>query len=455
MKDHLLWVEKYRPKRVEDCILPSSIKKLFQEYVKKQEIPNLLLSGNCGVGKTTIAKALCEDIGCEYLFINGSDENGIDTLRYKIKNYASSVSLSGGRKAIIIDEADYMNCLYEEEEIRVGTIDNWVPKKLKDLTDTFPVISFNVETGEFENDTATVISKSVAKTFLVTLVGGKSVVLTEDHPFIVQKGVRFALTTIKLGFKHKKILIHDSATDSFDFFKVSSIVPYGERNVIDITVDKNRTFVTGYGIVVHNCNSLQPALRGAIEEFSANCAFIFTCNYKNKIIDPIHSRCSVIDFDISKTEKSKLMNQFAKRVFSILDQEKVDYDKNVVAQFMVKYYPDNRKIINELQRYAQIGNIDIGILSQSKDVVIEELMGHLKNKKFLSIKKWLSENSDLDSQKFFRTIYDNSSEYIKPSSIPQLILQIDEYQYKAAFVADHQINMLAFLTKMMMDIEFI
>ena len=308
--NHLLWVEKYRPSRVEDCILPDAIKSTFLEYVAKKEIPNLLLSGSAGVGKTTIAKALCEEVGCDYIVINGSDESGIDVLRTKIKNYASSVSLSGGRKVVIIDEADYLNP-----------------------------------------------------------------------------------------------------------------------------------------------NSTQPAMRGAIEEFSSNCSFIFTCNFKNRIIDPIHSRCSVIDFKINGS-KQAMAAQFFKRVEWILEQEGVTYSKDAVAAVITKHFPDNRRVLNELQRYAVSGNIDAGIVASVADVQLGPLVAALKDKDFASVRKWVTNNLDNDPVKIYRKLYDGLYEVLKANSVPQLALHLSKYQYQSAFVADHEINMVACLTEIMVDCEF-
>jgi DNA polymerase III delta prime subunit len=310
MNDHLLWVEKYRPHNIQDCILPESIKATFQEYVDRKEIPNLLLSGSAGVGKTTVAKALCDQVGCDYIVINGSDESGIDVLRNKITNYASSVSLTGGRKVVIIDEADYLNP-----------------------------------------------------------------------------------------------------------------------------------------------NSTQPALRGAIEEFASNCSFIFTCNFKNRILAPIHSRCTVIDFKVNGN-KAKLATQFMKRVEWILDEEKITYDKKVVAAVITKYFPDNRRILNELQRYGISGTIDSGILASVADVQIDELITSLKQKDFTSSRKWVTNNLDNDPALIYRKIYDSMYDFLKPNSIPQVVLILAKYQYQAAFCADQEINLVACLTELMVECEF-
>jgi DNA polymerase III delta prime subunit len=309
--EHLLWAEKYRPKKIDDCILPERLKKPFQEYVNQSNIPNLLLSGGAGVGKTTVAKAMCEEIGCDVMVINGSDEGRlIDTFRTKIKNFASSMSLAGGRKVVIIDEADYCNA-----------------------------------------------------------------------------------------------------------------------------------------------ESVQPALRNFIEEFAGNCSFIFTCNYKNKLIDPLHSRCAVIDFALKNGEKAQMASAFMKRVQSVLQSENVEYDDKVIAELIKKHFPDFRRVINELQRYSQLGKIDIGILSQISDVTINDIIKYIKEKDFGAIRKWVASN-DIDATTFFRKIYDNLYDVLKPQSIPQAVIILADYQYKQAFVADTEINTVACLTEIMVGCEF-
>jgi DNA polymerase III delta prime subunit len=309
--ENLLWVETHRPQTISDCILPDRLKKPFQEYVNQKKIPNLLLSGGPGVGKTTVAKAMCNEIGCDFMVINGSDESGIDTFRVKIKNYASSMSLSGGRKVIIIDEADYLNP-----------------------------------------------------------------------------------------------------------------------------------------------NSTQPALRNAIEEFAGNCSFIFTCNYKNRIIEPLHSRCAVIDFSLKGNEKAQMAKEFFKRTQSILQSENVEYDDKVIAELVKKHFPDFRRIINELQRYSQFGKIDVGILSQINNVSISEIVKHMKEKDFSAVRKWVG-SGDYDANMVFRQIYDALYDILKPQSIPQAVLIIADYQYKQAFVADGEINLVACLVELMGNCEFV
>jgi DNA polymerase III delta prime subunit len=309
--ENFLWVEEYRPKDVGSCILPKNLKDTFTEFVESDHIPNLILSGGPGVGKTTIAKAMLDQIGATYMMINGSEESGIDVLRTKIKNFASTVSLEGGRKYLILDEADYLN-----------------PQ------------------------------------------------------------------------------------------------------------------------------STQPALRGFMEEFHKNCGFILTCNYKNRLIEPLHSRCSVVEFTIPKSEKQNLASEFMKRVISILDTEDVKYDNRVIAEVINTHFPDWRRTLNELQRYSVSGTIDAGILVNLSDVNIKQLMTCMKNKEFTNVRKWVVDNLDNDSVHLLRSVYDNLYEYVDGSTIPHCVVVLGEYQYKSAFVADQEINIMACLTEIMGRAKF-
>ena len=306
-----LWVEAYRPKDVNSCILPKNLKNTFSEFVNEGSVPNLILAGGSGVGKTTIAKAMLEELGATQMMINGSEESGIDVLRTKIKNFASTVSLHGGRKYLILDEADYLN-----------------PQ------------------------------------------------------------------------------------------------------------------------------STQPALRGFMEEFHNNCGFILTCNYKNRLIEPLHSRCSVVEFTIPNSEKQILAAEFFERTVHILQEQKVEYDKRVVAEVINKHFPDWRRVLNELQRYSVSGIIDAGILVDIAEVNIKELMQSMKHKEFTNVRKWVVNNLDNDPIRLFRRIYDRLYDYVEPSSIPHVVVILGEYQYKAAFVADQEINMLACFTEIMSRCKF-
>lgn len=309
-QENPLWCEKYRPRKIADCILPADLKTTFQQFVDNKHVPNLLLAGGAGVGKTTVAKAMLEELGCDYIVINGSMNGNIDTLRNDILQFASSVSFTGGRKYVILDEADYLNA-----------------------------------------------------------------------------------------------------------------------------------------------NSTQPALRNFMEEYSGNCGFILTCNFKNRIIEPLHSRCSVVEFKIAKPDLAKLAGQFFKRVESILAAEGVQYDKTVVAEVVKKHIPDWRRVLNELQRYSATGKIDAGILSNFSEESFKKLMDLLKAKNFVEMRKWVVEHSESDTA-VFRKVYDSMHDYLKPSSLPQVVLLLADYQYKAAFVSDPEINLAAFLTHLMVEAEW-
>ena len=304
-----LFVEKYRPKTIADCILPQALKDTFQSIIDGGEIPNMMFSGSAGVGKTTVARALCNELDLDYMIINGSEDGNIDTLRGKIKQFASTVSLHGGQKVVILDEADYLN-----------------PQ------------------------------------------------------------------------------------------------------------------------------STQPALRGFIEEFSSNCRFILTCNFKNRIIDPLHSRCSIYEFNLGN--KAVMAQAFMSRLQFILDSENITYDNAVIAELIMKYIPDWRRVINECQRYGMSGTIDTGVLVTLSESSVQALMEDLKTKNFKKMRKWVTDNMDVESAKLFRMVYDNMITYVQPSSIPQLVLILADYSYKDSFVADHELNVVACMTEIMSSIKF-
>jgi DNA polymerase III delta prime subunit len=313
MRNEFLWVEKYRPKTIEECILPSNIKKTFQDFLDKGEIPNMLLAGPAGCGKTTVAKALCNELGVDFYVINGSDEGRfLDTVRNTAKNFASTVSLSSTakHKVIIIDEAD------------------------------------------------------------------------------------------------------------------------------------------------NTTNDVQLLLRAFIEEFSGNCRFIFTCNFKNKILEPLHSRCAVIEFSITGKQKPAIAASFFKRIQTILDKEGVRYEQKVLIELINKHFPDWRRVLNECQRYSSGGQIDSGILAHFSDVKVNDLVKKLKGKDFPEVRKWIVNNLDNDTGVLLRRIYDACYDSLVPNSIPSAVLILAKYQYQMAFVADQEINMLACLTEIMVECEF-
>lgn len=306
-----LWVEKYRPTTIDECVLPERLKKTFKDMVESGESQNLLLSGSAGCGKTTVAKALCNELETDWMMVNCSEDGNIDTLRTRIRGFASTVSLTGSKKVVILDEFDYANA-----------------------------------------------------------------------------------------------------------------------------------------------QSTQPALRGFIEEFADNCRFILTCNFKNRIIEPIHSRCTCIHFQFGKKDMSKMSSQFMDRITHILEGESVPYEDKVIAKLIVRYAPDFRRVINELQRYSVAGTIDVGILADVKNIKINDLMGSMKCKNFQEVRKWVVDNLDNDQVQIFKKIYDGLSDNIEPQSIPAAILIIAEYQYKSAFVADQEINMTACCVELMMECSF-
>lgn len=311
MSNEFLWVEKYRPKTVEECVLPKELKTVFRNIIKTGEIQNMLFSGTAGVGKTTVAKAICNELNLDYIMVNGSEEGNIDTLRGKIKSFASTVSLQGGYKVVILDEADYLN-----------------PQ------------------------------------------------------------------------------------------------------------------------------STQPALRAFIEEFSNNCRFIMTCNFKNRIIEPLHSRCSTYEFNIPTKEKPSIAGGFLKRLETILQQEQIEYQTEVLVNMIMKFFPDWRRVLNECQRYSIGGAIDAGILVSLSDENMNKLIQHIKNKNFIDMRKWVANNMDVESRVIYRKVYDSILNFLTAESVPQIVIILAQYQYYDAFVADSELNVVACMTEIMASADF-
>lgn len=308
----ILWCERYRPHKISDCIIPDAVKSIFQKYVDKKEIPNLILTGTPGVGKTSVAKAMCDEIGADYIFVNCSLENGVDLLRTKIQSFGSSVSFTGGRKVVIVDEADRLTS---------------------------------------------------------------------------------------------------------------------------------------------GMNGAQTAFNGVIEELSVNCSFIFTCNHKNKIIDSIQSRCATVEFKLLSKDKQLMAAAFYKRVIQILEKEKVKFDNKVLEKLIIKFFPDYRKTLNELQKYSVNGVIDEGILAQMPDAKLDELVGYLKAKDFKNLRKWVGQNSDNDSLTIMRSLYDKMYEIFTPNTIPVLVVLTGKYMYQSSFCVDQEINLAAYLTEVMCECQ--
>lgn len=450
-----VWNEYYRPQTIDEVILPQETKKAFMSFRDKNEVPNMLLTGQPGIGKTTVAKAILKELDYDYMIINGSDsaESGIDALRTKIRTYASSLSLDGKKKVVIIDE-----CLDENETVRIGTVDDWKPIPLYQLEwgKRYPVVSFNMETGEFENDEGVLISEKEDDLYEVELEDGRKITLNAKHPFIVKNGNGdYIEKTIEDGLKEgEEVVVFENRT-----MRVKSITKKGVGKVRNLSVQYNRTFVTENGITTHNCDHLshvvQPALRRFTEEFSSNCGFILTANYKNRIIEPLQSRMSLIDFTIPKEEKADIFKQFHKKVTYILDKEGVDYNPKVIAEFIVKYFPDFRKVINELQKYSYAGEIDSSVLKNTQKESVVQLYEIMKQKNFKEMRKWVAENIDLGNADIFRTLYETLPDYVEPQGIPNAIVILSEYDYKNAFVSDSELNVTACLVELMSEMEFL
>lgn len=466
----LLWIEKYRPKAIEECILPNRIKNSLTKMAEGGVIQNYAAVGLQGSGKTSSARALCDQLGIDYLLINMSAESGVDTVRTKIINYASTMSFSSKYKTIILDE-----CLEENEKVRVGTVNNWKGIALKDLNHgvVYPVVSFNMDSGLFENDSGSIISDKEDEVFLITMESGREVKVNGKHPFIVVEDHSYGCDG-EMIYQHKYVekSIDDGLDSSHDiivldnddefgysFDWIAKCESIGRHRVINLTVYKNHTFVTENGITTHNCDhaskSAQASLRGVIEDHLDNCRFIITANYGNKIIPALYSRCPPIDFTFSNEERTDMLKQFITRIMNILTNHNIEYDKRALVEYCRLNFPDFRKTLNELQMNSIAGELKLTSLGAKSSDKIRELMLHLKAGDFGLSREWVVNNMNgNDGHIIRRAIYDNMKEYIKDGSIPELVLLVNNYDYKEAHVVDKEINFIAFLVEIMVNIEF-
>lgn len=468
----LLWIEEYRPKNIEECILPRRIKDALAKMADGGVIQNYSAVGSAGSGKTSSGRALCNQVDVDYLLINMSAESGIDTVRTKIINYASTMSFSSKYKVIILDE-----CLEENEKVRIGTVDSWRGVPLNELEEgvNYPVVSFNMDSGAFENDTGAIISDKVDTVYEVTMASGRQIKVNNKHPFIVvedystfseedsdwsinHKYIELSIAD-GLDSTHDIIMMDDTNEFGYSFDWVESIESIGERRVINLTVYNNHTFITENGIVTHNCDhaskAAQASLRGVIEDHLDNCRFIITANYANKIIPALYSRCPPIDFTFSNTERTEMLTQFIKRMMDILSEHNIDYDKRALVEYCRITFPDFRKTLNQLQMNSISGELNLTSLGSKSSDQIRDLMTCLKAGNFTGSREWVVNNMNgNDGHLVRRAIYDNMKEYIKDESIPDLVLLTRQCDRDEADVVDKEINFVAYLVEIMQNIEF-
>lgn len=453
--EQTLWVEKYRPTKIEDCVLPPKMKRIIRGFIRKNEIPHMMLTGSPGTGKTTCAKALANQLGSEYIFIDCSTENGKADVVNNIVPFASTVSIvdSDKPKFIICDE-----CLEENETVRVGTIDNYKDVPLKELerNKMYPVVSMNMETKELENDTAYLCTDKADDLFEVTLSNGKTIICNKNHPFVIENEDG---TTTKIRVKDG---IEGRVCFEFKFIMervtVVSVKPLNRKGrVMDIHVTKNHTFITSGGLVTSNCDFLtkssQSSLRPIIEQYSKTTRFIFTGNYAERLIPALKSRCAQFDMTVTKEDKPQMLTDFYKRCEKILKENNVEYDAKSLALFINKLFPDFRKIINELQSYSSSeGKIDEGILTISSDEIAANIYPLLIEKDYKKCRKWLSETLSSPDD-IFSSLYNAMKDYIKPEQQPELIIILAQYQYYSSRVANQNINLMACFLEMMSNIN--
>lgn len=448
-----IWNEKYRPQTIEECILPNSVKKTFEDYLIAGNCTNLMLhSTSGGTGKTTILKALCNELDYELLFINASEQRSIDVLRNDVTQFVSTLSIDGRNKAVLFDEF----CLEENEKVIVGTTLDWKSIALKDLVKgvIYPIVSVNIDNFKLENDTGEIVSERIEEVYEVKLEDERTIIVTEEHPFFVYDCGNINEVSILDGLNPNNFVL----TYSFhipEFTKIKSISKIGERKVRNLVVYKNHNFITENGIVTHNCNSqaiTQNALRGFIEQYS-KVKFFFSCNYIDKIIPQLLSRCTVIPFNWKSDDKT-LKTNFFKRIKYILEAESVPFKKEVVVELINRYFPDFRRIVNELQTYSITGSIDEGLLNYTKELDLSDLFESIKKKNFTDVRQWVEVNDNMSYELFYKNFYRDLKIVAVDNCLPNMILLIGQYQFRHNSVMDKQINTLAFLIEVMAEIKF-
>lgn len=459
--DHSLWVEKYRPKTLEECVLPERVRTVVQSYVDKKDVPNLLFYGSAGTSKTTLAKALVNELGAEMLFIDASSDNGKQMITNSIVPFASTVSVMNQDvpKIILMDE-----CLDENETVRVGTVGSYKDVPLKDLpkNEVFPVVSFNMVTQTLENDTAYVSVDKEDEVYEIELEDGTKIIANGKHPFICEENGVATRIRVEDGLLGKNVFTAHSLaaipTKNKEYLTVLGVTKLDKTaRVMDITVTKNHTFITTNGIISSNCDGLtfpaQQSLRPTIEQYSKNTRFIFTLNYPTKIIPAIKSRCVVFDFNVGKAEKPSLMAQFLNRVIAILEKEGItNYNKKVLALYIAKNFPDYRKIVNELQSFVSAyDNLDEGILTFGTDDIAGVLYPMIAKKEFEQMRKWILESS-YSADDIFTALYTSMPLFVDEKGMQaNYILILAKYQYQQGFVANQTLNLVACLTEMMIS----
>ena len=456
--ESFLYVEKYRPKTIDECVLPERFREFFNSMVEKKQIQHLLLCGSQGTGKTTIAKALCNELNLEYMVINASMNGNIDTLRGQIQSFASTMSFHSPYKVVILDEADYLNCFDADQKITIFNkeLDRWIDVDLGSVINKeIEILSFDLKTNTPIKTNAMVYQSGIKEVieYITTdtnIIETKDcIICTADHKLIAYDGSEIEA---EIAFQQGTRLKHIDDKYVQLLYKRS----LGEKVVLDVTTaNDNRNFVLANGVVVHNCNSTQPALRNFMEEFNDNCRFILTANFANKIIEPLKSRCAVVDFNFTKPEKQQMALDFHKRLREILEIEGIQFDNKVLAQVLVKYFPDFRRVLNELQRHTSTGILSDSIITNLNSDSMTALFGLLKDtNKWNEVRKWVADNIDNDYALIQRALYDKSKDYMKQSSLPQLVLTLSEFDDRMSRVIDREITLVALLTTIMTQCEF-